>query len=221
MLPPGGRRLPRSTNGSATPSSASSWVRRPAEPFPSAATTTRKPSASSSRSCFASRAASPITGSQPLAATTAVPGPSGAVAIVRTGASVCVSRRSKGRCSRGQPPLADFDARVAPHVCARLAASAASSSSSSAARSRMRRGSTSATSASRPTRSNNTCSPSVSHGSHDSMPSNVAPSASRSHCSRPHGSARTSRAARSRTSSVGNSSRHGNSSTRSTSRVDR
>ena len=27
----------------------------------------------------------------------------------------------------------------------------------------------------------------LSHGSHDSMPSNVLPSASRSHCSRPHG----------------------------------
>ena len=49
----------------------------------------------------------------------------------------------------------------------------------------------------------------VSHGSHDSMPSNVRPSASRSHCSRPHGSAPTRAAARARTSSVGSSSRHG------------
>ena len=34
------------------------------------------------------------------------------------------------------------------------------------------------------------CSSAVSHGSHDSMPSKVCPSASRSQCSRPHGSVR-------------------------------
>ena len=32
----------------------------------------------------------------------------------------------------------------------------------------------------------------MSHGSHDSMPSNIWPSASRSHCSRPHGCVATS-----------------------------
>ena len=37
------------------------------------------------------------------------------------------------------------------------------------------------------------CSRSVSHGSHDSMPSNSWPSASRSHCSRPHGCSRDQR----------------------------
>ena len=36
-------------------------------------------------------------------------------------------------------------------------------------------------------RSGSRCSSALSHGSHDSMPSNVAPSARRSHCSRPHG----------------------------------
>ena len=44
---------------------------------------------------------------------------------------------------------------------------------------------------------------STSHGTQDSMPSKCAPSASRSHCSRPHGSAATSSAARRRTSSLG------------------
>ena len=47
------------------------------------------------------------------------------------------------------------------------------------------------------------CSPVVSHGIHDSMPSNTRPSARRSHCSRPHGSARDERRGRARTSSVG------------------
>ena len=36
-------------------------------------------------------------------------------------------------------------------------------------------------------RSGRRCSSSVSHGSHDSMPSKIWPSASRSHCARPHG----------------------------------
>ena len=49
----------------------------------------------------------------------------------------------------------------------------------------------------------------VSHGSHDSMPSNVWPSARRSHDSAPHGCARDQRAARARTSAVGSSSRAG------------
>ena len=47
----------------------------------------------------------------------------------------------------------------------------------------------------------------ASHGSHDSMPSKVWPSARRSHCSRPQGSDARRAAARSRTSSVGSSSR--------------
>ena len=53
-------------------------------------------------------------------------------------------------------------------------------------------------------RSGSRCSSAVSHGSHDSMPSNVWPSASRSHCSRaPRLRLRASSAARARTSSVG------------------
>ena len=50
---------------------------------------------------------------------------------------------------------------------------------------------------------------SSSHGSQLSIPSKNAPSASRSHCSRPHGSRATRRSARSRTASVGSSSRAG------------
>ena len=52
-------------------------------------------------------------------------------------------------------------------------------------------------------------SPSTSHGSQLSIPSNVRPSASRSHCSRPHGSAATRRSALRRTSAVASSSRAG------------
>ena len=96
-----------------------------------------------------------------------------------------------------------------PHVVASVCASAASSSSSSWARSRSRRGSMIATSADDGSRSGSRCSSEVSHGSHDSMPSNVLPSASRSHCSRPHGWVCSSSRARARTSSVGSSSRTG------------
>ena len=76
---------------------------------------------------------------------------------------------------------------TSPRACSRARAS---SSSSSCARSRSRRGSTIATSALAGSRSERRCSSAVSHGSHDSMPSKVCPSASRSHCSRPHGSVR-------------------------------
>ncbi len=70
---------------------------------------------------------------------------------------------------------------------ARASARADSSSSSSPARSRTRRGSTSTTRASSPSRSVTSSSLSASHGSHDSMPSNWSPSASRSHWWRPQG----------------------------------
>ena len=48
-----------------------------------------------------------------------------------------------------------------------------------------------------------------SHGSHDSMPSKVWPSARRSHCSAPHGCESSSSSARACTSSVARSSRTG------------
>ena len=68
------------------------------------------------------------------------------------------------------------------------------------------------------------CSPtrsSISQGSQLSIPSNSAPSARRSHCSRPHGSVATRRRARARTSSVGISSRAGTMATSASSAVDR
>ena len=75
------------------------------------------------------------------------------------------------------------------HVDASARARSSSSASRSSARSRIRRGSTSTTLAvvgqhvGEQRRSSST-----SHGSQLSMPSKRAPSASRSHCSRPHGS---------------------------------
>ncbi len=106
----------------------------------------------------------------------------------------------------------------APQVGASAAARARSSSTSSAARSRRRRGSTSITSARSESRSGSRSSRSASHGSHDSMPSKVWPSASRCHCSRPHGSELSSSRARALTSASGSSSRTGKISTAARSR---
>ena len=79
------------------------------------------------------------------------------------------SSRSKGRCRCGNVAARGH----APRRRARCAARSASSARMSAARSRMRRGSISRTCASSGSRSSEECSPSASHGSHDSMPSNV------------------------------------------------
>ncbi len=155
----------------------------------------------------------------PIEVMVATSGPSGAVVTVQADASVWVRRRSKGRCSRGKS--SSSPAVVAPHVLARVEARSASSASRSAARSRMRRGSSSSTRASGPTRSNSTCSPSVSHGSQLSMPSKVCPWDRRSHCSRPQGSNPMRVSARARTSSVGSSSRQPKISMRSRSSVER
>ncbi len=93
------------------------------------------------------------------------------------------------------------------HVEASALARSSSSASSSVARSRIRRGSTSTTLACGGRTSVSNRSSSTSHGSHDSIPSKCRPSARRSHCSRPHGSAAMSSSARRLTSSVGVSSR--------------
>ena len=114
------------------------------------------------------------------------------------------SRRSGSACRRGNGLSGSRS-----HVDASALARSSSSASRSMARSRIRRGSTSTTLAVAGSTSVSSCSPSTSHGSQLSMPSNRAPSARRSHCSRPHGSAPTSFDARARTSSVGISSRAG------------
>ncbi len=88
-------------------------------------------------------------------------------------------------------------------------------------RSRSRFGSNKATIALAGNKSGNKCSVGESHGSHDSMPSKVWPSANRSHCSEPHGSVRNNSAARSRTSSVASSSRTGKNRASSTEMVER
>ena len=121
---------------------------------------------------FARPSASPTMGSNALAARIGVSGLSGAASTGTGCAFVWASSRSNGSERRGR-----VGARrcCAPHVVASVCASAASSSSSSWARSRNRRGSTSATSALAGNRSGSKCSSAVSHGNHDSMPSNVAP----------------------------------------------
>ena len=157
---------------------------------------------------------SPTTGSKPRAPTTGTDGPSATFVMLHAGAPVWVSSRSNGRCRLGKPPSAPTSA---PQVLDSEAARSASSAMRSAARSRMRRGSTRRIWASSPSRSKSTCSPSASHGSHDSMPSKTSPSARRSHCSRPHGSVPTRAAARAVTSGVNSTSRHGKISTLATS----
>ncbi len=159
---------------------------------------------------------SPTTGSNAVAARCGVSGPSGAVSIDAAPARVCASSRSNPSESRGRSR-----SPAAPHVPARVDANDASSSSNSCARSRRRRGSARSASAVSGRRSVSRCSRSVSHGSHDSMPSNSWPSARRSHCSRPHGCCATSAAARARTSSVGSSSRVGKMHASATSWVER
>ncbi len=151
----------------------------------------------------ASASTSPTTGSNAEATSRSVSGESGAESTEVVADLVCDNNRSNGSERRGNT------SPVASHVPARVAPSASSSSSSSWARSRIRRGSTSSTRAPSGNKSGRRCSSAVSQGSQDSMPSKVCPSASRSHCSRPHGADASSSAARERTSSVGSSSRHG------------
>lgn len=159
---------------------------------------------------------SPTTGFHPVAATVATSGPSGVTVTVHTGRSVPVKRDPKSSCSWGKVRPSGTS-----HVRASDDARSASSARRSAARSRIRRGSTRSTWAPAGSRSTIVRSSSASQGSQLSIPSNNCPSARRSHCSRPHGSAATRAAARSRTSSVGSSSRHGNSSITSRSSVER
>ena len=132
-----------------------------------------------------SASVSPTTGSKPVAARRGVSGASGVGSSDGRAGRRCA--RAAGRTSserRGEVALAGRAPRgrerrrerglvveqllgaVAHAAWARRAARARSSGSRSGSR----------------------CSRSVSHGSHDSMPSNTWPSARRSHCSRPHGS---------------------------------
>ncbi len=195
------------------PRSSSSALRRCAEPSPSAATTTVKCSASRSRRRLPRPSPSPTTGPQPLAPTIGESGDSGVAAIVHTLCCWPISR-SVSACRRGKATSASR-----AHVLARVRARSSSSASRSLARSRIRRGSTSTTLAVPGRMSVISSSPSVSHGSQLSIPSNSAPSARRSHCSRPHGCSATSLLALARTSSSGTSSRAGKISTSSRSAV--
>ena len=138
------------------------------------------------------RSPSPTTGSQPIASTVATSGPSGAMVTVHAGRVGVGEQPVEGQVQTREA----HRPASAPHVLARVRPGRPPR------RGCRRRGR--ACAAARPagpgrragTRSNSTCSPSVSHGSHDSMPSNVSPSASRSHCSRPHGCSATRRPAR-------------------------
>ena len=133
--------------------------------------------------------ASPTTGSNALAARRGVSGSLGRrEQRHRAGLRVreqAVERRATAAAGRARRPRPTWWRASRPAT--------ASSSSSSCARSRMRFGSTSSTSAVSGRRSGRRCSRSVSHGSHDSMPSNTWPSARRSHCSRPTAASRRAR----------------------------
>ena len=90
-------------------------------------------------------------------------------------------------------------------VLARPAARSSSSARISATLSDRRRGSTTARAPPAPSRPGTTSGRSTSHGHHDSIPSKKSPSASRSHCSRPHGWLATRPAARRRIGPSGRS----------------
>ena len=134
-------------------------------------------------------------------------------------AAQCCKRRSKPRCSLGT--VAAAATSLSPQVVARLSPRATSSSKISAARSRRRRGSTSTTRERSSNRSVKRRSLALSHGSHDSMPSNSSPSAILAKCSRANGASWERIRARSRTSSVSTSSRQPKSSTCSRSATER
>ena len=163
------------------------------------------------RSWPMSRSPSPTTGSQPVAATTWVSGPSGAAVTVQAAAPVWASSRSNGRCRRGNsslagapglgqgagqggllvqqlggpvPHAAGLDQQDQGAVGAAGRRAGAPRPSATAARTPCRRRSD--------------------------------PPRSRSHWARPHGAAAIRASARSRTSSVGSSSRQPNSSTSAT-----
>ena len=152
-----------------------------------AATTTRHLSEIISPSRRITGAGSWITGPQPDACTRLAPGASGAETMFRIGARrPPASSRSGSTWRRGNATSAS---RAQDDASARARSS--SSASRSRARSTMRRGSTSTTSASVPTRSVSSLSSAESQGIQLSMPSKTCPSASRSQCSRPHGSVDT------------------------------
>ena len=155
----------------------------------------------------------PAVAPQPLASTSGTSGPSA------TGMRFHDPRRSPSKrsgvvWSRGNS-LSGSRAQVEASARAR----SSSSANRSSARSRRRRGSTSTTLAvdvdvpDEPdvasSRSVRSVGRSTSQGNQLSMPSNRDPSASRSQCSRPHGSEATKRLARSRRSSSRTSSRAG------------
>ncbi len=153
----------------------------------------------------ASRSGSPATCSKRRTASVGTAGPSGTEGMAVTPAGQSRSNRSNSTCSRGKPCSS---ASPAPHVAASVSARAASSSRSCTARSRMRRGSTRTTCAPAGRRSGSTRSPSSRNGSHDSMPSNCSPRASRSHTAVPQGRPVTSVEAAARSSGEVTNSRH-------------
>ncbi len=182
----------RVRTGKSRPLPSSSSRRRAAEPVPSAATTTRKPRPISSVRRSVSPVPSPATGPQPDASTSGVSGDSGVESIDQNAPdcrrAACRDRRGGGgtavgiagprrRQRAGEVVLLgdEIDRPVAhPARFDEQRAWPPSGSTSVSSRSSLDR----------------------SQGSQLSMPSKCAPSDSRSHCSRPHGSVSTSLAAR-------------------------
>ncbi len=158
---------------------------------------------------------SPATGPQPDASTSGVSGDSGVESIDQN-APDCVSSVSGSAWRRGNRRSGSR-----AHVDANVRARSSSSAIRSIARSRIRRGSTSRSLAPSGSTSVRSRLSSTNQGSQLSMPSKCAPSDSRSHCSRPHGSVSTSFAAVARTSSVGISSRAGKMRTSAMSPIER
>ena len=152
---------------------------------------------------------SPVEGPHPVALIVGASNVSaGAVTAIARIACVRDIMRSASKCSRGNVLFGSL-----AHVEASARARSSSSAMRSCARSRSRRWSSRTSSLRSPSvsaiKSVRSTSSLTSHGSQLSMPSNVAPSASRSHCSRPHGSVASKLVARWRTMSSACNSRAG------------
>ena len=190
MRPPGRARSvsPLTSITRSSPPDSSSSCNRRAEPSPSAATMTRCRSPSSSAMRRPSPSPSPTTGSHPVAATTAVSGRSAVGRTVQRRRRRVREQASKGSVQareRRCPPRPRSRSGVAAEVGLLVEELAGAVAHAAGLDQHDLRVGVEQVDEQRARRS-------VSHGSHDSMPSNTWPSASRSHCSRPHGSAPTS-----------------------------
>ena len=178
-----GSRLGVSVIGACMPSPASTSRSREAEPVPSVGDDDADPAVAQRRGSGrrAPRRRRPPDRTRPPRAAACRASPGDASRLVAP-AFVCASSRSNGSERRGKswpsaPHVTDERLGQVRFLVEQLLRTVAHPAGLDEQRPRAPAGS----------RSGRRCSSSVSHGSQDSMPSKVWPSASRSHCARPHG----------------------------------